>query len=201
MEPASASYDAQLVTEEPHEDDTFNEPSPEEFVVHVNGLFAAAHKHRWRAMRRVPRAHKTGRGISERLAARPWLTAAGAFTIGLWVLLGTFGALAGRHTTPRHIASSQLIAKGAITHTDNAPDTPSARAARPVGDHSEIARPAAPRRRGLPSHRTRAKAQPAATPAAPAERASVTASVPVPVSEPAPPPPAMEQTSGGPFSP
>jgi hypothetical protein len=198
QEPATATSDeAELATEEPSEDEVFAGPSPEEFVVRVDGLFAAR-KRRWRPERSALRARRTGRDIHDRLIAHPRLAVAGAFAIALWVLLGTLGILADRHTTLHHTASPRLIARSRrpITHTEHAPGARSLQATRPARGRAEIARPAvASQSQGRP----RAKAQPQVS-TAPVER------TPVVASEPVPPPAttgagAAEQTSGGLFSP
>ncbi len=191
-------------------EDGFDGLTEEEVVVHVDGLFAGR-TGRWRpSRRRSRRARGLGRGVRDRLTAHPWLAAGTAFAIGLWVLLGTLGALAGgQHAEPRHPASSRLTARAPIAHADRAPRT---RAGRPAPRHREITRRTVTRRAALPRRRAHAAARPASAarpvvapattsaPAAPVERTPAAVSVPVHVSEPPPPPPA-ERTSGGLFSP
>ncbi|HEV3072141.1 MAG TPA: PASTA domain-containing protein [Solirubrobacteraceae bacterium] len=190
-------------SEESSEEDGFDGLTPDEFVVHVDDVFAGR-TGRWRPVRRAPRVRGAGRDLRERLRAHPWLAGSAAFAIGLWVLLGTLGALAGQHPAPGHTAGPRLTARDPITRTDREPSTSIVRAARPLRRRTEHRTNA--RRRALPTRRARATAraarprvQAAEPSAAPGQPTAAAPSVPARVSEPAPPP--AEQTSGGLFSP
>jgi hypothetical protein len=203
-----ASFDAQLTSDEPYEEEAFDGPSREEFIVRIDRMFAT-HKRRhqrswWRGLtRRALRATGEGQGgVDERrrLISHPWLTAVGAFTVGLWVLLGSLGVLSGQHSVAsRHTAIPRLTAQGSITHTHNKPGITSAHAARPAqSGHSGTARTPVAAQRGRVSLRGRRHASARGVVSAVAH-ASTVVSAPTRVSEPAPP--RSEQVSGGPFSP
>jgi hypothetical protein len=173
--------------------------------VHVDDVFAGR-TGRWRPVRRAPRARGAGRDLHERLRAHPWLAGSAAFAIGLWLLLGTLGALAGQHPAARpRTAGSRLTARDPIAHPNRSPRAPIVRA--PLRRRAEHR--ANTRRRVLPRRRARAAARPAraarprvpapAPTPAPGQPAVAEPSVPARVSEPARAP--AEQTSGGLFSP
>jgi len=198
-------------SEETSEEDLFDGLTAEEFVVHVDDVFAGR-TGRWRPAHRPRRARIGGRGrVSGRLAAHPWLAGCAAFAIGLWVLVAIFGALAGRHPALAHRTSSRLTARAPIARTEPARRSP---VERPAPRRREIARPTIARRPTvLPRPRAHAPARrasavrpvvrtPAPAASAPVAPTPAAAGVPVQASEPAaPPPPPAEQQSGGQFSP
>lgn len=112
----AVEVDASEFSEETPEEDPFDGLTPEEFVVHVDDIFGRTS--RWRPAGRARRIRGPGQGgIRERLAAHPWLAGCAALAIGLWVLLGILGALAGQHPAPHHPASSRLTTRGLLAHT------------------------------------------------------------------------------------
>jgi hypothetical protein len=205
-EPTYGVDGAEFSEETISEEDGFDGLTADEFVVHVDDVFAGR-TGRWRPVRRAPRTRSLGRGLRERLRAHPWLAGLGAFAIGVWLLLGTLGALAGQHSAaPGRTAPGRLSARDPIARPDRAPRAAVVRAPlrRRAEQHrastrrrAQPTRPARPISRPARAARPRAPA-PAPTPAA-GQPAAAAPSVPARVSEPAPPP--AEQSSGGLFSP
>jgi acyl dehydratase len=186
------------------EEDGFDGLTADEFVVHVDDVFAGR-TGRWRPVRRAPRARSVGRGLRERLSAHPWLAGSAAFAVGVWLLLGTLGVLTGQHpAAPARTAGPRLTAREPIARAERPPHTPIVRAPQRRGTehHTNTQRRALPTRRSHPIARPARAARPRVpTPAPTPSRKQPAAAAPsVPrVSEPAPPP--AEQTSGGLFSP
>jgi len=187
------------------EEDGFDGLTADEFVVHVDDVFAGR-TGRWRPVRRAPHAWGAGRDLREWLRAHPWLAGSAAFAVGVWLLLGTLGALGGQHSAaPARTAPGRLSARDSIARADRAPRAAVVRA--PLRRRAEHR--VSTRRRAQPTRRARPIARPARAvrPRVPApaltpaggQPAAAAPSVPVRVSEPAPPP--AEQTPGGLFSP
>lgn len=204
-EPAYEVDGAEFSEETISEEDGFDGLTADEFVVHVDDVFAGR-TGRWRPVRRAPRTRRLGRGLRERFGAHPWLAGSAAFAIGAWLLLGTLGALAGQHSpAPARSAPGRLSARDPIARHDRAPRAAVVRA--PLRRRAErdtgTQRPVQPTRRARPIARPARAARPhAPTPAprpAPRQPAAAAPSVPARASEPPPAP--AEQTSGGLFSP
>ncbi|HTU79161.1 MAG TPA: PASTA domain-containing protein [Solirubrobacteraceae bacterium] len=196
----SVWLDQAAVGEEPG-DELAGDELTDEFVVHVDDLFAGRGRPLWRRV--YPR-----RGVRVRLAGHPWLFGITGAMLAVWVVVGVAAALAGHPRSAHRTSAARTIVK-----QDGA--------ARPAGAvKPSPSRPPAAAHRGIgASRRHRRRTAPvAAAPSvsrAPARSVPVTpqASAPVapasPRPEPAPatappasaPAPAPEQTGGGPFSP
>lgn len=181
--------------EEVPSEDGFDGLTADEFVVHVDDVFAGR-TGRWRPAPRAPLALGVGRGLRKRLRAHPWLAGCAVFAIGLWLLLGTLGALTGQHPAAPARTAPGLSAREPIARPDRARRAAIVRAPQRRSEHR--AQPTRRAHRPAWAVRTRAPA-PTPTPA-PEQPAAAPPSVPTPASEPPPPAPA-EQTSGGLFSP
>lgn len=196
----SVWLDQAAAGEEPG-DELAGDELTDEFVVHVDDLFAGRGRPLWRRV--YPR-----RGLRVRLAGHPWLFGITGAMLAVWVVVGVAAALAGHPRSAHHTSAARTIVK-------------QGGAARPAGAvKPSRSRPPAAAHRGIGASRPRrGRAAPvaAAPPVARAPERSVPvtpeASAPVapasPRAEPAPatPPPASarapapEQTGGGPFSP
>jgi PASTA domain-containing protein len=185
------------VSEEPG-DELADDELTDEFVVHVDDLFAGRGRPLWRRV--YPR-----RRLRARLAEHPWLFGLTGAMLALWVVVGVAAALAGHQPSTHHTS---------IEHTT----VEQRGVARPAGA-AELSRPPAAADRGADAIRPRPRrtAPVAATPPvsraparsapAPETSAAVAPTSPRPVPAPAttPPTPASapppEQAGGGPFSP
>ena len=125
-EPTYEVDGAESSEETTSEEDGFDGLTADEFVVHVDDVFAGR-TGRWRPVRRAPRTRDLVRGVRERFRAHPWLAGSAAFAIGVWLLLGTLGALAGQHL-PRARAHHSLPPERA--RPDRAPRSRAARSGR-----------------------------------------------------------------------
>jgi hypothetical protein len=183
------------VSEEPG-DELADDELTDEFVVHVDDLFAGRGRPLWRRV--YPR-----RRLRARLAEHPWLFGLTGAMLALWVVVGVAAALAGHQPSAHHTSTPHTTIK---QHG----------AARPAGA-AKLSRPPAAADRGADAIRPRPRRTAPAAAAPPVSRASAR-SVPAPESsaqaaptsprsEPAaattPPAPASapEQAGGGPFSP
>lgn len=185
--------------EEVSSEDGFDGFTADEFVVHVDEVFAGPIG-RWRPVRRA-RFWGTGRDLCEWLRGHPWLTGSAALAIGVWVLLGISGGLMGQHpVAPTKGSGSPPAVREPIARTKRRPRTPIVRAPR-RGRPTRHQRAQSTRRAQTGTRSARSHV-PALTPVPARELPAATApSVPVRVSEPPSPPARVEQTSGGLFSP
>ncbi len=185
--------------EEPREevgDERAGDQLTEEFVVHVDDLFAGRGRPAWRRV--YPR-----RGLRVQLAGHPWLVGIVGVMLAAWVVVGVAAALAGRSPSAHRGSAPRAIVK----HS----------AARPIdsGNPSPLRRPAVHRTGHVtgPRHRRTAPVavvRPASTlpvrnvPAVPQKASAPVAPAPpraAPTPVTPPPAPAAEQARGGLFSP
>jgi hypothetical protein len=170
--------------------------------VHVDDVFAGR-TGRWRPVRRALRTRRLGRDLRERFRAHPWLAGSAAFPIGVWLLLGTLGALGGQHSAaPARTAPLHLTAQNPIARPDRAPRAAITRTPlRRSTEHRASTRRRARRARPIarPARAARPRVPAPAPTSAPGQSVAAAPSVSARVSEPASPP--AEQTSGGLFSP
>jgi hypothetical protein len=176
-------------SEEVSEVDGFNGLTRDEFVVHVDDVFAGR-TGRWRVRRRAPR---TRRGLRGWAKAHPWLAGASTLAVTVWLLVGTLGALGSQHSTPGHTIA-RPGARAHVAHSARVASTPTADRARPARRRATRA-PHAPTRQVAPATRRAHARRRQARDARP--RAAATA----PRTPPQASVPAAEQSSGGLFSP
>jgi hypothetical protein len=186
-------------SEEPG-DELADDGLTDEFVVHVDDLFAGRGRPLWRRV--YPR-----RGLRARLAEHPWLFGLTGAMLALWVVVGVAAALAGHQPRARHMSvpRTTVTQRGAARRAGAAKPSPS----RPPttadsGADAIRSRPrrAAPAASTPPVSRAPARSEPAPEPSAQAAptspRPEPAAATPPPAPASAPPP---EQAGGGPFSP
>ena len=195
----SAWPDQAAVSEEPGDELTDDELT-DEFVVHVNDLFAGRGRPLWRRV--YPR-----RGFRVRLAGHPWLFGITGAMLAVWVVVGVAAALAGHPPSTAHHASAPrtTVKQGSAARPVGAakpsPSRPSAAAPRGADAITPRARRTVPVATAPPVSRAPARS----VPATPEASAPVAPASPRVVPAPATPPPASApapgQAGGGPFSP
>lgn len=186
------------------DDETGDELSEEELVVHADDVFAGRSGTAW------PRAYPSRRTVwtglagvrlGARLAGHRWLLRAAAGALALWLCVG-FAAALGRHSAAHHGArASTGVAQLARARPLGVPDGPSASRTGTVRVKSG---PAQRRSRARRRAKTRRDLRPALVmDEAPGQTAASTPARPTPLATAAGTPAvqAQEQTQGGPFSP
>ena len=196
----SVWLDQAAVSEEPG-DELADDELTDEFVVHVDELFAGRGRPLWRRV--YPR-----RGFRVRLAGHPWLFGITGAMLAVWVVVGVAAALAGHPPSAHHASAPPTTVKqGSAARSAGAakpsPSRPSAAAHR----GADAIRPRARRTVPVASAPPVLHAPARSVPATPEASAPVAPASPRVVPAPATPPPASAparapgQAGGGPFSP
>jgi hypothetical protein len=185
--------------EEPREevgDERAGDELTEEFVVHVDDLFAGRERRAWRRV--YPR-----RGLRVQLAGHPWLFGIVAAMLAAWVVVGVAAALSGHSPNAHHGSAPRAIVKhSAARPIDSGNPSPSRRPAvhRAGHENGPSHRRAAPVAVVRPAWTAAVRSVPAAPQKASAPVAPAPAhAAPAPVTPP--PAPAAEPARGGLFSP
>ena len=182
-------------------DELADDELTDEFVVHVDDLFAGRGRPLWRRV--YPR-----RGFRVRLAGHPWLFGITGAMLAVWVVVGVAAALAGHPPSAHHASAPRTTVKqGSAARSVGAakpsPSRPSAAAHR----GADAIRPRARRTVPVASAPPVLRAPARSVPATPEASAPVAPASPRVVPAPATPPPASAparapgQAGGGPFSP
>lgn len=178
-------------------DELADDELTDEFVVHVDDLFAGRGRPLWRRV--YPR-----RGLRVQLAGHPWLYAITGAMLAVWVVVGVAAALAGHRPNDHHTSAPRTTVKqGDVARPVGAVKPSPSRAPAAAHRGADAIRPrprrTAPTAAAPPVSRATARSVPATPEAsAPVAPASPRA-VPAPATRP--PAPAPEQAEGGPFSP
>ncbi len=181
--------------EEPREevgDEGAGDQLTEEFVVHVDDLFAGRERPAWRRV--YPR-----RGLRVQLAGHPWLVGIVGVMLAAWVVVGVAAALAGHSPSAHHASAPRAIVKHTAARLiDSEKPSPSRRPAVHRAGHATGPRHrrAAPVAAARPARTAPVRSVPAAPQSAPVAPAHA---APAPVT--LPPAPAAEHARGGLFSP
>ncbi|HYM55436.1 MAG TPA: PASTA domain-containing protein [Solirubrobacteraceae bacterium] len=195
--------DREPAHEEPAGELPGDELTHEEFVVHVDDLFAGRGgpgdaSPAWRRV--YPR-----RGLRARQAEHPWLFGIVGAMLAVWVVVGVAAALVGHSPSANHAGAPRPILKHGAGHSiDSGRPSPSRRpAVHSTGAAAELSRRRAAPRPAPSARRVPVRGGPAAPRQTSAPVAVAPRAAPAPVTSPptSTPAPVAGQAGGGPFSP